>query len=322
MNSDHIVIVADCDHADIGAERRALADVCREVRWLHCRTEDEVIAQCAGAEALLVQYAPLTRRALAHLAHCRVIVRYGVGVDTVDLEAAAERGIVVSNVPDYGTQEVADQALALMLCLTRKVALANAQVKRGVWDFRQMQPIFRLQGKTLGIIGCGRIGRAMARRCHALGMRILAYDPYVAPTALPEAVTAASLESLLRESDVVSLHCPLTVDTSHPTRHLLDGARLRLMKPTAYLVNTARGQIVDEGALEKVLAEGRLAGAAFDVLAEEPARADHPLFAHENFLCTPHMAWHSTESAQELKRKAAEEARRVLRGEAPHYRVN
>ena len=168
MNSDHIVIVADCDHADIEVERRALADVCREVRWLHCRTEDEVIAQCAGAEALLVQYAPLTRRALAHLAHCRVIVRYGVGVDTVDLEAAAERGIVVSNVPDYGTQEVADQALALMLCLTRKVALANARVKRGVWDFRQMQPIFRLQGKTLGIIGCGRIGRAMARRCHEL----------------------------------------------------------------------------------------------------------------------------------------------------------
>lgn len=322
MNHDRIVIVADCDHADIEAERRALADVCREVRWLHCRTENEVIAQCAEAEALLVQYAPLTRRALAHLSRCCVIVRYGVGVDTVDLKAAAERGIIVSNVPDYGTQEVADQALALMLCLTRKVALANAQVRRGIWDFRQTQPIFRLQGKTLGLIGCGRIGRAMARRCRALGMQVLVYDPYVVPTALPEDVTSVSLEALLRESDVVSLHCPLTTGAPYSTRHLLDDASLRLMKPTAFLVNTARGQIVEETALEKALAEGRLAGAAFDVLAEEPARADHPLFAHENFLCTPHMAWHSTESAQELKRKAAEEARRVLLGETPHYRVN
>ena len=322
MSHDRTVIVADCDHANIEAERQALADVCRDVRWLHCRTEDEVIVQCAEAEALLVQYAPLTRRVLAHLRQCRVIVRYGVGVDTVDLKAAAERDIVVSNVPDYGTQEVADHALALMLCLTRKIALANAQVKRGVWDFRETRPVFRLQGKTLGIIGGGRIGRAMARRCQALGMRILVHDPYAAPEGLPDFMASADLETLLQTSDVVSLHCPLTTDAPHSTAHLLDEARLRHMKPTAYLINTARGRIVDEAALARVLAEGRLAGAAFDVLAEEPAGADHPLFAHENFLCTPHMAWHSTESAQELKRKAAEEARRVLLGEAPHYRVN
>ena len=153
-------------------------------------------------------------------------------------------------------------------------------------------------------------------------MRILVHDPYAAPEDFPDFMTPVSLETLLQASDVVSLHCPLTTDAPHPTLHLLDETRLRYMKPTAYLINTARGRIADEAALARALAERRLAGAAFDVLAEEPGKADHPLFAHENFLCTPHMAWHSTESAQELKRKAAEEARRVLLGEAPHYRVN
>lgn len=318
MSKNRIVIVADCDHADIEIEKRVLADVCPDLPWLHCRTEDEVIARCAGAEALLIQYAPLTRRVLESLKDCRVIVRYGVGVDTVDLRAAADLGIVVSNVPDYGTQEVSDHALALMLCLTRKIDVANAQVKHGVWDYSRLRPIFRFGEKTLGIVGSGRIGLAMAHKCRALGMRVLAHDPYVAPAALPDYVTLVGLERLLRESDVVSLHCPLTAET----RHLLNEPSLRLMKPTAYLVNTARGHIVDEAALEKVLAEGRLAGAAFDVLGEEPGKADHPLFKYDNFLCTPHMAWHSTESAQELKRKAAEEARRVLLGEAPCYQVN
>ena len=173
--------------------------------------------------------------------------------------------------------------------------------------------------QTIGIVGIGRIGSAMAHKAHALGMRVLAFDPYLKNRdRVPEYVTLVSLEELLRESDVVSVHCPLTEET----RDLIDEAEFRLMKPTAYLVNTARGNIVNEIALEKALAEKRLAGAALDVLSVEPGRADHPLFKYDNFLCTPHMAWHSTESAQELKRKAAEEVRRVLRGEAPLYQVN
>ena len=277
-----------------------------------------MIAQCAPAEGLLLQYAPMTRRVLQSLKQCQVLVRYGVGVDTVDLQAASDLGIVVSNVPDYGTDEVSDHALALMLCLTRKAAQANALVKRGLWDFRLSQPIFRHRGRTLGIIGAGRIGLAMARKSHALGMQVLAFDPWVAQGRLPAGIQLVDLETLLRASDVVSLHCPL----SEATRNLLDASRLRLMKPTAYLINTARGHIVDEAALDRALTEQRLAGAAFDVLAQEPGRAEHPLFRHDNFLCTPHMAWHSEESVQDLKRKAAEEVCRVLRGEAPHYQVN
>lgn len=318
MNNDHVVIVADCDHPDIDIEKKVLSDVCRDLPWLKCRTEDEVIEQCADAEGLIIMYAPLTRRVMQHLKRCKIIARYGVGVDTIDLKAAADLGIVASNVPDYGTQEVSDHALAMMLCLTRKIASTNSLVKRGDWDFRLSQPIFRHQVQTIGIIGIGRIGGAMAHKTHALGMRVIAFDPYADKTQVPDYVTLVSLEELLQQSDVVSVHCPLT----EATRNLLDEAKLRLMKPTAYLVNTARGSIVDEVALEKLLSEKKLAGAALDVLSSEPGKASHPLFKHDNFLCTPHMAWHSSESAQELKRKAAEEVRRVLRGEAPLYQVN
>ena len=312
------VYITDCDHADVEIEKKVLADTCDELPLLKCRTEDDVIARCADAEGLIIQYAPLTRRAIESLKHCKVMARYGVGVDTIDLKAATERGIVVCNVPDYGMHEVADHALALMLCLTRKISIANARVKEGHWDVRQIMPVFRHQVQTLGVISIGRIGGALAQKAHALGMKILAYDPYAAPERLPDYVKLVSLEELLRQSDVVSVHCPLTEET----RNLFDEARLSLMKPTAYLVNTSRGHIVNEAALEKMLAEKRLAGAAFDVMGSEPPPANHPLFKYENFLCTPHVAWHSTEAAQELKRKAAEEVRSVLRGEAPRYQLN
>ena len=318
LASKHTVIVADCDHQSIDIEKAVLADICPELPWLKCRTEDELIAQCADGEGIIIMYAPMTRRVMQTLKHCKIIARYGVGVDSIDLKAAADLGIVVSNVPDYGTHEVSDHALAMMLCLTRKVAMANSLVKAGQWDFRLMHPIHRHQVQTIGVIGLGRIGSAMAHKTHAMGMKVVAYDPLVKPERVPGYVTLVSLEELLRESDVVSVHCPL----SDSTRNLLDEKKLGLMKPSAYLINTARGAIVNEVALEKMLAEKRLAGAAMDVLSREPGTVDHPLFKHQNFLCTPHMAWHSEESNEELKRKAAEEVGRVLRGEAPLYQVN
>lgn len=316
--NQHAVLIVDCDHASVDIERAVLADICPDVPWLRCKTEDDVIAQCAEAEGLIIMYAPMTRRVLAQLPKCKVIVRYGVGVDTVDLKAAAELGIVVSNVPDYGTHEVSDHALAMMLCLTRKIALANSLVKGGQWDFRLMRPIHRHQVQSIGIVGIGRIGSAMAHKAHALGMKVLAHDPFVDPATRPDYVEFVSLDDLLRRSDVVSVHCPL----NDSTRYLLDEAKLRLMKPSAYLINTARGSIVDEVALNTLLEAKLLAGAALDVLSTEPGSPAHPLFQHDNFLVSPHMAWHSQESAQELKRKAAEETRRVLRGETPMYQVN
>ena len=312
------VVVVDCDHASIDIERGVLVDLCPELPWLACKSEDDVIAQCADAEALIIMYAPITRRVLSQLKHCKIVARYGVGVDTVDLRAAAEFGIIVSNVPDYGTQEVSDHALGMMLCLTRRLPYANSLVKSGKWDFRLMHPVHRHQVQTIGILGLGRIGGAMAHKTHALGMKVIAHDPFVPPERVPGYVTLVSLEELLQQSDVLSVHCPL----SEATRNLLDESRLRLMKPTAYLVNTARGSIIDEGALDRILGEKRLAGAAMDVFSIEPGSPAHPLFKYDNFLCSPHMAWHSEESAMELKRKAAEEVRRVLLGEAPLYQVN
>lgn len=318
MNTRRVVIVADCDHPSIEIEQAVLADISQEIPWLKCRSEDEIIAQCTEGEGILIMYAPMTRRVMQHLKRCKIIARYGVGVDTVDLQAAADLGIIVSNVPDYGTQEVSDHALAMMLCLTRKIAKASSLVKGGQWDYHLIQPLHRHQVQTIGIIGVGRIGVAMAHKTHALGMKVIAHDPYVSRDKVPDYITLVSLEELLQQSDVVSVHCPL----SATTRYLLDEKMLRLMKPSAYLVNTARGSIVDEVALEKMLGEKKLAGAAMDVFSVEPAAPGHPLFKHENFLCTPHMAWYSEESAKELKRKAAEEVRRVLRGEAPLYQVN
>jgi D-3-phosphoglycerate dehydrogenase len=317
LASEHVVIVADCDHKTIEIERGVLADVCKNIPLLACRSEDEVIDQCAAAEGLIIMYAPITRRVISHLTKCKIIARYGVGVDTIDLKAAAEHGIIVSNVPDYGTNEVADHALAMMMALTRNILKANATVKSGVWDFRLMQPIHRLQEQTLGVIGIGRIGGAMARRAHGIGMKVIACDPYVAPERVPDYVTLVSLDELMQTSDVVSVHCPLTDET----RMMLGDKVLRRMKPTAYLVNTARGSIVDEAVLDDMLAGKKLAGAAMDVLMKEPP-AGNPLFRHDNFIVSPHMAWHSDSSVVDLKRKAAEEVRRVVRGEAPLYQVN
>ena len=318
MSSGRSVMIADCDHASVDIERETLKTICREVPWQSCRTEEDVIRVCGAAEGLLVQYSPLTARVLRELKRCRGIVRYGVGVDTIDLRAATELGIVVSNVPDYGTEEVSDHALALMLNLTRKIYRADGLVKRGVWDFTLMKPVPRLGDLTLGIVGFGRIGSSLARKAEVLGMRIIACDPYMPPSAIPGYVTILGLEELITTADVVSIHCPLNAET----KNLLSAERIVRMKPGAYLVNTARGGIVDEDALARALNEGLLAGVALDVLAVEPIRPDHPLLRQPDFLCTPHMAWHSSQAERDLKRKAAEEIARIVTGQPPKYQVN
>lgn len=318
MGTSRTVMIADCDHASVDIERETLKLICREVPWQSCRTEEDVIRVCSSAEGLLVQYSPLTARVLRELKRCRGIVRYGVGVDTIDLEAASDLGIVVSNVPDYGTEEVSDHALALILNLVRKVYRADSLVKSGIWDYTRMKPVPRLGDLTLGVVGFGRIGASLARKAASLGMRIVACDPYMPPAAIPGYVSILKLDELLSRADVVSIHCPLNPET----RNLLSAERVASMKPGAYLVNTARGGIVDEDALAEALERGHLSGVALDVLAAEPIRPDHPLLAHPDFLCTPHMAWHSSSAERDLKRKAAEEIARIVTGQAPKYQVN
>jgi D-3-phosphoglycerate dehydrogenase / 2-oxoglutarate reductase len=311
-----LVVITDCDHGTIAPEEAVLQAAGVEYRLHQAKTEDDVIAVARDADAIILQYAPITGRVLDGLPRCRVAVRYGVGVDTVDLTAATERGVVVANVPDYCFEEVSDHALAMGLALWRGVVYYDRAIRGGTWNATAKKPMFRLRGKVMGLIGTGRIGACLARKAAGVGMTVLAYDPYL--TTWPDGIRSVSLEDLLRESDIISLHLPLTSET----RHLIGETALKQMKPTALLVNTARGGLVDTDALCRALADGRIGGAALDTLEEEPIPAASPLFAFPNVILSPHAGWFSEQSQADLKRKTAEAAIAVLRGQRPYSPVN
>jgi D-3-phosphoglycerate dehydrogenase len=311
-----LVIITDCDHGTIAPEEAVLRAAGVEFRLHQAKSEDEVIAVAQPADAIILQYAPITARVLDGLPRCRVAVRYGVGVDTVDLTAATARGVIVANVPDYCMEEVSDHALAMSLALWRGVVFYDRAIRGGTWNAPAKKPMYRLRGKVMGLIGTGRIGGCLARKAAGVGMTVLAYDPYL--TAWPEGIRSVSLEDLLKESDIISLHLPLTPET----RHLIGEATLRRVKPTALLVNTARGGLVNTDALCRALAEGRIGGAALDTLEAEPIPADSPLFTFPNVILSPHAAWYSEQSQADLKRKTAEAAIAVLRGQRPYSPVN
>jgi D-3-phosphoglycerate dehydrogenase len=301
------VLIADCDHGSTEPERRLLEAAGVEV---HERGDGD-------ADVLVVQYATVDAARLDGMPSCRAVVRYGVGVDTIDVQAATERGVWVVNVPDYGTDEVADHALALVLALLRGVVVLDRSVRAGGWDERAAGELRRLSRLTLGVVGHGRIGSAVARRGAAFGMRVIAND--ARPGAVAPPATAASFDELLEGSDVISLHAPLTGET----RHLIDAAALALVRPGAYLVNTARGGLVDARAVLEALEDGRLAGAALDVFEREPPEGvERELALHPRVIATPHAAWSSRESRQALKTEVAREALRVLAGERPRSPVN
>ncbi len=319
MNQSKIAI-SDCDHVDFNEELAVCRETAVELCTFQCKSEDELITQLQEFQAIGVQYAPFTRRVLSQLPNLTCLVRYGVGVDNIDVQAAADYGVSVSNIPDYGTQEVASHAFALMMALTRKLDKMNRLVHAGVWRYEEAIPLFRYRELTVGVVGIGRIGRAFAQMVRGLGCRVIAYDP-----AFPVGSTLGSvpfvelvaLDELLKSSDVISLHSPL--ETS---RSAISAAELRLMKPTAYLINVTRGGVVDENALEQALEEKWIAGAACDVFVTEPLPREHPLLRFENFLATPHMAWYSEQASHELCRKLAEELVRGLKGEPPRYCLN
>jgi D-3-phosphoglycerate dehydrogenase len=268
---------------------------------------------------LLLAHIPLTAKTISRMTKCKGIVQVSVGFNNVDLKAAGEKGIVVSNIPDYCIGEVADSTLGMMLALTRKIMVCDRAMKKGTWDWRISMPAMRLNGKTIGIIGFGRIGRAVAVRVKALGMNILEYDPYIRPgDEKPFGAEAVDLETLLATSDVISLHVNLTPETTH----LLGETQLKKMKKTAYLIDTCRGSVVDLTALYRALNEGWIAGAAFDVFENEPPDLSHKLFQLGNFISTPHMAYYSEESVEEREQKANDEMVRILKGAKPKYQVN
>lgn len=281
------------------------------------RTEDELIEHTRTADALCVTSARISRRVIENLERCRVIVRYGVGFDVVDVAAATERGIMVCTMPDFCTDEVANHALLLLLACNRRLISLHDKMRAGVWGRPELRAIGPLTGETLGIIGYGRIGRAMATRGRALGLHILAADPY---TDLPADATDrfVGLEELLPESDYVSIHTPLSPET-----HKLIGEReLQMMKPTAYIINTARGPIIDQAALLRALNEGWIAGAGLDVLEVEPVSADNPLLSLPNVVLTPHSAFYSEASIRRQHEMAAENVIAALTGQRPPGLLN
>jgi D-3-phosphoglycerate dehydrogenase len=314
------VVVTDWEYADLRYEEEVLRHDQIEFIPAQCRTEEEVIAVCRDADALINQYTPISGTVIAALENCKVITRYGVGIDTIDLEAATEKGICVANVPDYCKDEVADHALALLLGLTRKVTLANHDVKNGKWDFKVTKPIYRLRGRVLGLVGFGMIPQSLTEKVKPLGLQVIAYDPYVPEEAAKEkGVKLVTLDELCKQSDIISVHAPLTKST----RGMIGIGQFRLMKKEAIIINTSRGPVIDENALIEALSDGLIAGAALDVLEKEPIRPNHPLLSMENVILTPHVAWYSEESAAELRFKAAAGVADVLLyGEYPKYLVN
>ena len=312
-----VVVITDCDHDTVDPERAVLKGHEVELRRLQCRTPEEVAAQAGDADVLINQYVPITGEVLDALPRCRLVVRYGVGVDNVDVAAATERGVWVANVPDYGRDEVADHTLALALAVLRGVVVLDRSVRDGVWDLEAARPLHRLATLTYGVVGCGAIGRAVARRAAGLGMRVLGYDIPQVRSEPP--IERVPLEGLLEAADVVSLHAALTPE-SH---HLIGAAALGRMRPTAFLVNTARGGLVDAAALLAALDAGALAGAALDVLeGEPPDELGWRLARHPRVVATPHAAWYSEEAFHTLKTEVAREALRVLEGGRPRSPVN
>lgn len=315
------VVISDFDYGDVDVERAIIEGAGHELVALQCRTDDELAAEAGEAAAIICQYCRVGAKTIEAVGTLRHIARYGVGVDIVDVAAATERDILVTNVPhDYCLDEVADHAMALMLALTRKLRDYDQAVRQGTWHWKSGRPLFRLRGSVMGILSFGNIGRAIASRAKPFGFEIIAHDPYVDDAEFAShAVKRVSLEELLARSDVLMNQVPLTEET----RGLVGAEELRAMKPTAFLIDTGRGPTVDNRALRSALDSGRLAGAGLDDLEEEPAKrhawdpSDNPLVGHPKVIVTPHAAYYSDDSIQTARTFASEEVVRVLAGQAP-----
>ena len=308
------VVVSDQVFPTVDIERGLLAEIDAELVVASGGT-DEVLEVAADADAVLNTYLPWPAESISHLDKCRIIARYGIGFDNVDLEAARKAGIVVTNVPDYSVEEVAVHTLALILAMLRKLFDAERLVQEGGWAISSLQPIRRLSELTVGLFGYGRIARKLAAPLRELGARIIVHDPYL--QAGPDLPDLVSLDALLAESDIVSVHAPLTPET----RGIIGQKAMSIIKPGAMLVNTSRGPLVDLEAVTDALRSGRLSAAALDVFDQEPLDVAR-IEGVPNLIATPHMAYYSEESLQESQRKAATQVIKVLKGEEPDYRVN
>ena len=313
------VVVTDYTYENLDIERKILARPDIELKDYQYRDAAHVKEITADCDVLVTQYADINREVIENLAHCRMIIRYAIGVDNIDLAAASERGIPVVNVPDYGIDEVSTYAVTLLLCAARKIPQTIDMIRRAEWNYATTKPMYRTAGKTVGLIGFGRIPRAVAKKLSGFDMQILAYDPFVSEESAKElGVKLVSFEELVCQSDYISVHCPLTAQT----HHIVNEDVLRAMKKTAFLINTSRGATVDTEALYRACRDGEIAGAAIDVTEQEPLPAGSPLRTLNNLIITPHIAWYTEEAIATLKEKLAQEIIRVYEGGQPVNIVN
>jgi len=313
-----LVVILDEGYGGIEVEAQALAAFGARVVEIPCRGSAQAVRQSVTeAHAVLVRESPIDAAAIDAMPNCHAIVRYGVGVDNIDHAYAAARGIYVANVPDYGVEEVSDHALALLFAVARRIVTRDRAVRQGVWNVARREPMYRLRGSTLGLIGYGRIAGALHRKARGLGYeRCLVFDPFLKDA--PDHAEQVDLQRLADEADVVSLHAPLTPDT----HHIVDAAFIARMKPTSILINTSRGGLVDSEALASALRENRIFGAGLDVFEKEPPSADNPILSLENAVVSDHTGWYSEQAVDDLRRKASEEIARVFSGQTPLNWVN
>jgi D-3-phosphoglycerate dehydrogenase len=313
-----VIAVADSVFPTLDPAKAVLARVDPELRMAKSGSVDDILAVARDADAILVTYAKIPAELIRQLTRCKVIGRFGIGVDNIDLPSAKEKGITVTYVPDYCVMEVSDHAMALLLALARKIPLSNKLVQAGRWEMPAVVPINRLHGRTLGLVGFGNIPRTLAPKAKAFGLRVITHDPYVSADALKVAgVESVSFDQLLQSSDFISVHAPSTP----ATQGLFNAAAFAKMKKGAMIINTARGPLIDEAALVAALDAGHLGGAALDVLAAEPPPRDSPLIGRDNVILSPHTAFYSVEALNELQTKCASDVASVLSGEPPVYPV-
>ena len=314
-------LVAVTDHVfpDLEPAKQVLSELHAEVKLAEATTPEAILKVARDADGLLVCYAKVPAAIIEQLTRCKIIARFGIGVDNVDINAATRAGILVTNVPDYCVDEVSDHALALLFSLVRKVPFANQRAQAGKWEMPAVVPIHRLRGRVLGLVGFGKIPQALTTKAQAFGLQVQTTDPYITEeTTAKFNVKLTSLPELLKTSDYVSIHAPLTPETNK----MFNADAFRQMKRGAFLVNSARGPLVDEAALIEALDSGQLAGAALDVLPQEPLASNSPLLGRENLILTPHIAFYSEESNVELQTKAAQQVALVLSGKEARYPIN
>jgi D-3-phosphoglycerate dehydrogenase len=314
-----VIAVTDSVFPSLDPAKAALARLNPTYRMSKSVNADDIVAVAKDADAVLVTYAKLTRKVLMQLTRCKAIGRFGLGVDNIDLVTAKEKGIAVNYVPDYCIREVSDHAMSLLLALIRKIPLSNKLVQSGRWEMPAVVPIRRIEGTVLGLIGFGHIPRLVAPKAQAFGIKVIAYDPYAKPDVFKSAgVESVDIDTLFKMSDYVSVHAPLLP----ATRAMMNAEAFAKMKKGAYIVNTARGPLIDEPALIAALDSGQVGGAGLDVVAAEPLAKNSPLLGRDNVIISPHTAFYSIEALEELQTKCASDVARVLSGEIAVYPIS